>query len=294
MRSRVSPHSANAGRRADARAAEGDGRDALLGGQVTEAIRNAIADGRLLAGQRLVERDLAQWLKVSRSPVREALHRLEEEGLVAYRPNSGAHVAVLSLDDIREIYEVRAALERVSGQRAAHLATDADLVELSTLVDEMEAAAGRGDLARQGQADMAFHNKLAQIGGNGRSIALLESLRAQIAQVIHFSIVATPAQARIDDHRFLIACIRQGEVALAAACEAHVRRAGETAIEAVSRSALHPGGLVASVGRRGTDPPPLVAVSDDDARRQQVDGRTARAGGPREIGRRRNAEQQGR
>lgn len=101
------------------RAAGADGATSLDVQSVYERIRAAIAEGRFRPGVRLVEQRLAEEFEVSRTPVREAIRLLEAEGLVVTSPNRGAMVRELSLDDVRDSYELRARLESYAAARAA-------------------------------------------------------------------------------------------------------------------------------------------------------------------------------
>src|SRR5690242_5542098 len=83
-------------------------------GLIADAIRAGILDGTIVAGQQLVQDDLAHAFGTSRIPVREALRQLESDGIVAYHPHRGASVALLTAHDVKEIYEMRAPLEKLA------------------------------------------------------------------------------------------------------------------------------------------------------------------------------------
>lgn len=97
---------------------------------VYEQIRQAIVEGHYSPGQRLIEQRIAEELSLSRTPVREALHRLEAEGLVQSEPNRGAVVRALSVDDIADIYGLRARLEGYAAELAAQRATEEEIAAI--------------------------------------------------------------------------------------------------------------------------------------------------------------------
>jgi DNA-binding GntR family transcriptional regulator len=97
---------------------------------VYEQIRQAIVEGHYSPGQRLIEQRIAEELSLSRTPVREALHRLEAEGLVQSEPNRGAVVRALSVDDIADIYGLRARLEGYAAELAAQRATPEEIAAI--------------------------------------------------------------------------------------------------------------------------------------------------------------------
>ncbi len=133
---------------------------------VREEIANLIASGELPAGVRINESELAIRLGVSRGPVREACRSLEEAGLLDSVVNQGVFVREITLEDARELYEVRGALSGLIGRLAAERATDASLAELRALVAGMEGAAHAQDMSRYYTLNLEFHELLVKIAGN--------------------------------------------------------------------------------------------------------------------------------
>lgn len=113
-------------------------------------IRRWIVEGHVRPGQRLVEQRIAEDLALSRTPIREALRLLQSEGLVTFRPHSGASVRVLTVGDLADLYELRARLEAMAAELAADRATDDQLRRLS---EAEEAFAGAAETARGGDLD---------------------------------------------------------------------------------------------------------------------------------------------
>ena len=155
--------------------------DAARGDDVYARLLREIRSGALPAGMRLTETDLAARLRVSRTPVREAIRRLEGDGLVAHRPRLGAVVRRLDHAEVIELYEMRAVLEGTAARLAARAASAAERAELAAINQEM-AAAARGAGAEAGPALAAlnrqFHDALARAARNRfllRSTAAVQS-----------------------------------------------------------------------------------------------------------------------
>lgn len=147
-----------------------------------EAIRAAIADGEFEPGSRLLEEELADRVGVSRTPVREALRRLDSEGVVEFVPNRGAHVAAWEARDLKEIFDLRAVLEGFAARLAARSIDDESLAELAELADEMEELASKGsgrDLDAIAELNNQFHQVVVDAAGN----RLLGQMIAGIVQV---------------------------------------------------------------------------------------------------------------
>lgn len=135
-------------------------------------IERQILSGELQAGERLNEVAIAQRLRVSRGPVREALRTLEEAGLVRFERNRGAAVRAISPDEAVEIYEVRASLEALACRRLAARITPAQVEELRPLVDQMDRAVEAADVGAFHRLNMSFHERLVELAGN-RELAVV-------------------------------------------------------------------------------------------------------------------------
>lgn len=147
--------------------------------QAYELIRVQILGGTLHPGDRLVEADLAEDLRSSRTPVREALRRLEAEGLVEVLPHRGARVTAWTEDDLSEIYDLRAVLEAMAAERAAARIDEADLMLLSDLCDEMdECALSLSTASRDSYSQLngQYHDVIREASGSPRLVAMLRSV----------------------------------------------------------------------------------------------------------------------
>lgn len=143
---------------------------------VTDALRQAILSGRLKPGERLTEVGLAKSFDVSRNPVREALRVLEVEGIVEINPRKGARVALLSMEEILEIIELRAELEGMSAKYAAARCSDDTRVVLQELLDEGNRADATGDQVVLRDLNQKFHSQIAIAGKNRFLVGFMKTL----------------------------------------------------------------------------------------------------------------------
>ncbi|MEV0995980.1 GntR family transcriptional regulator [Nonomuraea sp. NPDC050202] len=139
-------------------------------------LRRAITTGRLRPGTPIRQDALAEELQVSRVPLREALKTLEGEGLVTYKPHKGYCVAMLSLDDLREVYRIRELLEEEAVRAAVARLTDDDLHRIEAAQEEVERAAAAGDVAAMATANRTFHMTLFDCAGMPRLARLIRTL----------------------------------------------------------------------------------------------------------------------
>ncbi len=187
----------------------------LLVDQVTLAVRRAIVYGALSAGTRLVETELAETLKVSRGPVREALRRLEKEGLVRIVPAGGTFVASLTERDIADIYGLRAAVEGYAARAAA--AAKADLRSLENSLQQMRASAHAEKLSSLIEADVVFHRSLVALSQNRRLLAVWKDLEGQMRLILSLTrdqVYRDPPQLT-EQHQSLVTAIESGDGDLA-------------------------------------------------------------------------------
>ena len=147
---------------------------------VFQTLRNAILKGELKPGERLMEIQLAQKLGVSRTPVREALRKLELEGLVIMIPRRGAIVADITVQDLNDVLEVRSALEELAVKKACDGATDEQLKALKQAANDFKRCADGDDLLGCVEADMQFHEIIYAATNNKRLQQMLLNLREQM------------------------------------------------------------------------------------------------------------------
>ena len=148
--------------------------------QVYQALRAAILTGELPPGDRLVETQLAEWLQVSRTPLREALRQLQQDGLVTADVSGGLRVTTITASDAEELYDCRLALEALAVTGACNHATPDQLKAIAACVTKAESATANshGSLSAESllDVDYQFHHLIAESSGNRRLVSLLDSL----------------------------------------------------------------------------------------------------------------------
>lgn len=147
---------------------------------VSETLRQAIKDGVLKPGERLMEIQLAEELGVSRTPIREAIRKLELEGFVVMVPRRGTYVADISLKDISQVFEIRSALEELAAGLAAERITPDELEYLERMLVEINEFIDKGEFDKIVDADVRFHDVLYHASRNTRLVEILHNLREQM------------------------------------------------------------------------------------------------------------------
>ncbi len=147
---------------------------------VFNTLREAILRGDLVPGERLMELQLAAKLGVSRTPIREAIRMLEQEGLAITIPRKGAIVAGMTEKDMQDVLEIREALEELSVQVACDKITDEEVAKLRENMENFETSLKSGDLKRMAEADVEFHDVIYQATDNPKLINMLNNLREQM------------------------------------------------------------------------------------------------------------------
>lgn len=192
---------------------------------VFEALREAIGNGTLAPGERMMEVQLAEELGVSRTPVREAIRRLELEGYLVMVPRKGAYVASMTNKDVADVFEIRTVLEGLAAELAAERITENELEELERKLHYVARRIEEGDLDRLVEADTEFHDVLYRASRNHRLTQIIGQLREQI-QRFRTASLAVPGrlQETLEEHKKIVEAVaeRNGVVA---------RRLAETHIE---------------------------------------------------------------
>lgn len=147
---------------------------------VFNTLRQAILRGEMKPGERLMEIQLANKLGVSRTPIREALRKLELEGLVNMVPRKGAEVADITEKSLRDVLEVRKALEELSVQLACEKITEEEIEELKRVAERFKDTLDDQDVTKIAEADVAFHDVIYTATDNQKLILLLNNLREQM------------------------------------------------------------------------------------------------------------------
>lgn len=209
-----------------------------------DAIKRAIQDNVFAPGYQAGEVEIARQLEMSRTPVHEAMARLQEEGLVRILPKRGILVLGLSPNDIEQIYEVIIALEGAASERLAGLA-EADRLHFSDKLEastrEMANALGRNDLLEWARADKAFHDTLVSACGNDRLERIVGTVTDQLhrARMFTLNLRPLPTQSAVE-HRQLISAIRTGDLEAASnAARRHRQHARDQLIPLLKRLNLN-------------------------------------------------------
>jgi DNA-binding GntR family transcriptional regulator len=138
-------------------------RATTFSGRTVEVLRDMVVSGRLRAGERLNEVELASALGISRGPLREAIQHLHSEGLLTIIPNRGAYVRVITPEQLRELYEVRIALETHALRSVARTASAGEIAGLGRMLDAADSAVGSGQAYPR---DLDFHQAIIALTGN--------------------------------------------------------------------------------------------------------------------------------
>lgn len=197
---------------------------------VCETLREAIRTGVLKPGERLMEIQLADELGVSRTPVREAIRKLELEGYVIMMPRRGTYVANLSIRDVNEVFEIRTSLDSLASGLAAERITDEELERLERLLVSIGDGIEKNNMDQIVEADTQFHDLLYQASRNARLVGIIYNLREQLTRFRTTS-MAYPGRLKetLEEHSRIVEAIAQGNVELAQkAAEDHMEKSEHT------------------------------------------------------------------
>lgn len=147
---------------------------------VFNTLREAILKGDLKPGERLMELQLASKLGVSRTPIREAIRMLEQEGLAVTTPRKGAEVAKMTLKDMEDVLEIRDALDELAVRIACQKITDEQLKQLEDVKELFENNTQTNNVKNIAEADVSFHDVIYEATGNTKLVTLLNNLREQV------------------------------------------------------------------------------------------------------------------
>lgn len=204
-------------------------------------LRRLILDNHLKPGLRMFEQEVADFLKMSRTPVREALIRLAEDGLVNVRPRHGMTVLPISPKDMRDIYDVVTSLEATAAELAIESGVSKSTIDqLNDAVDAMESALGAGDRPAWSRADESFHKMLVGASGNDRLIAVVNGMWDQTHRARMATLEGRPLPHSSNaDHRELVNAIERGDVEAAKKIHvAHRKKARDLLLDLLQEMGL--------------------------------------------------------
>lgn len=180
---------------------------------VFHTLRQAILKGELAPGERLMEIQLADRLGVSRTPIREAIRKLELEGLVLMIPRKGAEVAKISEKSLRDVLEVRRSLEELAIELACQRMTEEEIEELSRVEEEFKKAVESGDAMRIAENDELYHDVIYKGTGNDRLVQIINNLREQMYRYrLEYIKDEDKRQILLIEHDNILRAVRQRHV----------------------------------------------------------------------------------
>ncbi len=182
----------------------------LLKDQASQLLRDYIINGQIAPGTKLVEREVAELLGVSRAPARDALIELERAGLVESRSN-GRHVIELDEQDICELYQVRLTLEKLAVQLACQKNTPENNAALTALLENMKDAAKRSDAQVYRESDVETHRLIWQQAGNRHLLNVLNSMVGPIFMFVSWHSEKFDWEVTLDLHEDLVNHINAGD-----------------------------------------------------------------------------------
>lgn len=203
---------------------------------VFKTMREAILNGDFKPGQRLMEVQLAEQMGVSRTPVREAIRKLELEGLVIMVPRKGAYVAGLSVEDIEEVLEIREVLEGLAANLAAIRASDEEILKLNNIIKLFSLAAKNRDIDSLIKYDIKFHDTIYHASRNKRLLQMINALQEQVQRFrVAYISQFDNGEMLLEEHEKIFEAIsnRNGEKARDAA-GFHISHSEEFIIKAIS------------------------------------------------------------
>jgi len=196
---------------------------------VAEQIRSGIIDGTFAPGTQMGEVQLAERFDVSRGPVREAMARLVQEGLLVSEPRRGVFVLELATEDMPDIFLAREAIETTAAVRVCRTAPASLFTGLERLLDRMAGAARRGRWSELSEIDLQFHQAIVDAAGSVRLARMFRTLAAEMLLCLNALERAYPRPTDVvDEHRELLEALRTGdERRVVEAFTHHLAQAGE-------------------------------------------------------------------
>lgn len=185
---------------------------------IARALRRAISDGTLAPGDQLGEAALARTLGVSRGPLREAMQRLTQEGLLVSHRNRGLFVADLTPESVADMYLLRTTVETAALDRVLESGSVEAADALDVAVDAMAALAAEPRSAAMVAADLDFHHALVEAAASPRLSRVHETVLVETSMCLHaMSGTYTDAESRLSEHRQIAAAVRAGDAVRARA-----------------------------------------------------------------------------
>lgn len=201
-------------------------------------LREQILSGGLAPGQRVTLAALAKQLDVSVMPIRDAIARLEREGLVVTTRHKDIHITDLAIEDITQLFAIRASLEALATRLALSNGGAVCLVGLVAADSRMRAAHATQDFQAMADANWEFHRAIVAAAANPHLARMLEDVWARCFRFrLGYKLIPGRAEKTFDEHAAIIAAMRSGDAAgVASAAEAHVARAADDLLKLIEGS----------------------------------------------------------
>lgn len=196
--------------------------------QLADKLRQRILSNEIQAGEALRQEALAEAYGVSRMPIREAFRQLEAEGLVTFNPHRGVVVSEMSIDEVEELFDLRALIETDLIRRAASQATGADHQAARDILERSHKAYERGEVEHWGELNRAFHSALYAPAGRPRAMQVLDTLSLNLDRYIRLQLSLTrsaPERAHEEHSTILDAYISKDLDRLGTALKSHIHHA---------------------------------------------------------------------
>jgi DNA-binding GntR family transcriptional regulator len=196
--------------------------------EVVASIRERLIDGNIPPGARIPEQALCRALDISRTPLREALKVLAAEGHVVLLPNRGARAAKLTVNDVRDLFEVSAALESAAGELACQRITDAEIAAIAEQHASMAAHFTARNMPGYYACNRAIHEAIMRASGNAVMIGIYESVSARIRRARYIAPMTEPHwRIALQEHEAMLnALARRDGPMLAMILKTHLRHKG--------------------------------------------------------------------
>jgi DNA-binding GntR family transcriptional regulator len=163
---------------------------------IFEKLQQTIFSGKFKSGERITEKEIADELSVSRTPVREALYRLASTGLIKIIPHRGFLISKWSFKEIRDVMEIRIALEMLAVRLAIKRILPEEIKELKDLIIKMDKAVSKGDIKKVSHFNTEFHNKIVFASKNKELLDVMEPIKNKIH---HFRIISISTPNRLEE-----------------------------------------------------------------------------------------------
>ncbi len=205
-----------------------------------ETLKHAIVTGEIPAGSRIVETEYAERMHISRTPLREALRKLERDGLVEYVVRRGVVVRAFTIADVEEIYTIRNALEMLTLPAIVQNATAEDIAQLRALLTEMDPLDAAGDIPALSPLARAFHTQLTRLSRLNRILRVIEGQDEYITRFSALSIAKEDRRrAAHEEHHRLVDLVEKRDLeGFEKLMRKHIERSKQTCLRALEESKL--------------------------------------------------------